>query len=260
MNYEKDVVQLLNKTWVALIDELSSFNKKEMSEVKDFLSKQQDTCRMPYHRETSDYKRHCVFIGSVNDATFLRDSTSPTERRFWIIKCNKTTKDGTIFQTMTPDYVDQLWAEVVTSYKENPDEYLDIPDNLQDDFAKEQAQFKTYNGNVNLDMIMDILNREYYVDEKGCFDSIDDYIAQVKGESFPTQNKRHKRIYRLPKAYLVQALRTYGIKCTRNEMMGLFQGLRDGWTIEDKTANYNGNSCWGLLVRVEPKPEEDNLF
>lgn len=144
----KDLVDKLNKTWIAIIDEMDTFNKKEMSTIKTFLSLCEDRARLAYARNTSNFKRHCVFIGSTNDDTFLRDNTSSVERRFWVIKCNKTVKDSRVSDTMTPEFVDQLWAEAYHYYMENPNQYLDISSSLMDEFAKSQEKFKKENSFV----------------------------------------------------------------------------------------------------------------
>ena len=92
----RDLINKLNRTWIAIVDELDSFNKKEMSNIKTFISTRQDTARLAFGKNAESYLRHCVFIGSTNDSTFLRDNTSIVERRFWVIKCNKTSRDGRI--------------------------------------------------------------------------------------------------------------------------------------------------------------------
>ena len=131
----KDLINKLNRTWIAVVDELDSFNKKEMSNIKTFISNTKDTARLAFGKNAETYSRHCVFIGSTNDSTFLRDNTSLVERRFWVIKCNKTSKDGKIFDILTSDYIDQLWAESVHYYQQNPNMYLDISKELMEDFA-----------------------------------------------------------------------------------------------------------------------------
>lgn len=163
----KDIIDKMNKTWIGIIDEMDNFNRKEMSKVKTFLSQCQDTVRLAYARNTSVFKRHCIFIGSTNDDTFLRDSTSSVERRFWVIKCNKTKMDSKISKIMTPDYVDQLWAEAYWYYKLDPKQYLDIETSMYDEFAREQNKFKTYNDDDIIEYIKDVLDGEYYINPDG---------------------------------------------------------------------------------------------
>ena len=163
----KDIIDKMNKTWIAIIDEMDNFNRKEMSKVKTFLSQVKDTVRLAYARNTTNFERHCIFIGSTNDDTFLRDSTSSVERRFWIIKCNKTKMDNKIRKVMTPDYVDQLWAEAFQSLKDNPRQYLDMEQSMMEEFAKEQNKYKTFNDDDIVEYIRDVLDGEYYINPDG---------------------------------------------------------------------------------------------
>ena len=157
----KDLINKLNRTWIAVVDELDSFNKKEMSNIKTFISNTKDTARLAFGKNAETYSRHCVFIGSTNDSTFLRDNTSDVERRFWVIKCNKTKKDSRIFDILTDDYVRQLWAESVYYYRKNPNMYLDIKKELINDFGKEMKKFKMYVDDVAMDYLNSILEKRY---------------------------------------------------------------------------------------------------
>lgn len=163
----KDIIDKMNKTWIGIIDEMDNFNRKEMSKVKTFLSQCQDTVRLAYARNTSVFTRHCIFIGSTNDDTFLRDSTSSVERRFWIIKCNKTKMDNKIRKIMTDKYVDQLWAEAYWYYKLDPKQYLDMEQERMEEFARTQQQYKTYNDDDIVEYIKDVLEGEYYINPDG---------------------------------------------------------------------------------------------
>ena len=163
----KDIIDKMNKTWIGIIDEMDNFNRKEMSKVKTFLSQCQDTVRLAYARNTSVFTRHCIFIGSTNDDTFLRDSTSSVERRFWVIKCNKTKMDNKIRKVMTDKYVDQLWAEAFQYLKDEPNQYLDMDQEMMDEFAKVQNQFKTFNDDDIVEFVKDLLDRQYCINEDG---------------------------------------------------------------------------------------------
>ena len=163
----KDIVEKMNKTWIGIIDEMDNFNRKEMSKVKTFLSQVKDTVRLAYARNAVPFNRHCIFIGSTNDDTFLRDSTSSVERRFWVIKCNKTKMDNKIRKVMTDEYVDQLWAEAYWYYKLDPKQYLDLEPKWFDEFSRTQEQFKTFNDDDIVEYIKDVLDNEYYINPDG---------------------------------------------------------------------------------------------
>ena len=205
----KDLINKLNRTWIAVVDELDSFNKKEMSNIKTFISNTKDTARLAFDKNAATYSRHCVFIGSTNDSTFLRDNTSIVERRFWVIKCNKTKKDGRIFEVLTQEYINQLWAEAVSYYKENPNMYLDITQDLMDDFANEMTQFKTFTDDVVLDYVNNILEKTYVFDKKGEFQNEMDLLKQYTENNEYSDDIRKGKILRLPYSYLRFVLRSH---------------------------------------------------
>ena len=236
----KDLVDKLNKTWIAIIDELDTFNKKEMSTIKTFLSLNSDSVRLSYARNTQTFKRHCVFIGSTNDDTFLRDSTSSVERRFWILKCNKETMDGRIRETLTEEYINQLWAEAVYYYKENPTQYLDIEKDLQKDFAETQREFKTYTDDIAIDYIRDILDKKYlFLNE--CFNDLNDFTEQYRGSKF-YEGGIKENLTKIPMSWVLHVLKDV-YKIERNAKH-VANALSDEW--EYKTIKYGSRTFKGL--------------
>lgn len=240
----KDLINKLNRTWIAVVDELDSFNKKEMSNIKTFISNTKDTARLAFGKNAETYSRHCVFIGSTNDSTFLRDNTSMVERRFWVIKCNKTKRDGQIFNVLTTDYINQLWAETVSYYKENPNMYLDITKDLMDDFAKEMKQFKTFTEDVVIDYLNGILNKMYYLDNKGEFKSDMDLLKQYN-ENYDNDTDTKGKIIKIPYSYLSYVLKSV----YHEERSGTYIGNILGHDWEYKTIRYKNNPCKGYERR-----------
>lgn len=236
----KDLVDKLNKTWIAIIDELDTFNKKEMSTIKTFLSLNSDSVRLSYARNTQTFKRHCVFIGSTNDDTFLRDSTSSVERRFWILKCNKETMDGRIRETLTEEYINQLWAEAVYCYKENPTQYLDIEKDLQKDFATTQREFKTYTDDIAIDYIRDILDKKYLFFNE-CFNDLNDFVEQYRGSKFYDDGLK-ENLTKIPMSWVLHVLKDV-YKLERNAKH-VANALSEEW--EYKTIKYGLRTFKGL--------------
>lgn len=243
----KDLIDKLNKTWIAIIDEMDTFNKKEMSTIKTFLSQTGDTVRLSYRRDSETFDRHCIFIGSTNDDTFLRDNTSSVERRFWTIKIHKTTMDDKVARLMTPDYVEQLWAEAYNMYNENPDQYLDISQSIMDEFVREQDQFKIYNDDDFIDSVKDVLDGEYHIDANGEVTDIDQL-----DENYSATTPKYK-INQIPSYILRQYLKEkYHTERSNKYIM---QGLKD-W--EWKDARYeNGMRCKSWVRKVKVSQSKD---
>ena len=242
----KDIFQKLNKSWIAIVDELDSFNKKEMSAMKTFFSTSEDKAiRNAYERYAQDYKRHCVFIGTTNDTTFLRDSTSSNERRYWIIECLKTSMDSKVYDLMTPEYVDQLWAEAYHKYQENPNVYLDIEKELQPKFESTMRKFKTYQDDSVIDYVREILDKEYsfeVVDDKvtGQFKDMNDFLQQAKGQTI--YGSTNGKINKIPMSALHFVLKDIYMEDRPTKY--IVQALSDEW--EYKVIYYHDKSYKGL--------------
>lgn len=236
----KDIVDKLNKTWIAIIDEMDTFNKKEMSTIKTFLSLSSDSARLAYGHYTKKFDRKCIFIGSTNDSTFLRDTTSSVERRFWIIKCNKIKMDGKIRETLTQEYIDQLWAEAISYYKQDKNQYLDIPQELQNDFAITMNEFKKANEDPAKDYLLEILNGDYSLDKNGEFNNSTDFVNQFLRDDIYENQKQ--KINKIPVSYLNRVLKEV-YKCDRS-MRYLSQVISSEW--EYKPIWYNEKTQKGL--------------
>ncbi len=118
----KEAYEQLQGAWLIELAELSATRKAEAEAVKHFISKQEDSYRVAYGRQISVFPRQCVFFGSTNDVTFLRDRTG--NRRFWpvVVAVQKRTKN--LWKDMTQYEIDQIWAEAVDCWNEKEPLYL----------------------------------------------------------------------------------------------------------------------------------------
>lgn len=230
----KDIIDKMNKSWICIIDELDTFSKKEMTTVKTFLSTSIDTTRLAYGKYSKQYKRHCIFIGSTNEDTFLRDSTSSIERRFWIIDCKRDKYDPIVNDTMTDEYVDQLWAEAVYKLKENMEQYIDIESDMIEEFGKAQRKFKNFYDDPCIDWIKDILNKEYVLKENGEFNDDNDFLRQYRGDNLYEGPK--SKINKIPVSSLIYVLKE-AYKTEKN-CKYIRTALNKEW--EKKPIRYNG--------------------
>lgn len=105
----KDAAIHMQGVWIVEIAELDAIGRAEVSRIKAFLTRTTDRFRPPYGRHTVEIKRQCVFAGTVNPDTYLRDETG--NRRFWPIRCGEIDIEG-----LGQDR-DQLWAEAVARFK-----------------------------------------------------------------------------------------------------------------------------------------------
>ena len=103
--------------------ELSSFSKAGVNTIKKILSTASDRIRKPYDRNASDDQRTCVFVGTTNDDSYLRDATGG--RRFWPIKAGKI-----VLKEIEKDR-DQLFAEAVHRYKAG-EQWHEVPETAKE--------------------------------------------------------------------------------------------------------------------------------
>lgn len=105
-----DGVEALTGGWIIEIPEmLATARAKEVELVKAYITRQQDTYRVPYDRYVQSLPRQCIFIGTTNNATFLVDRTG--NRRFYPISCKKSGYAFFDHIDEYREYVRQCWAE-----------------------------------------------------------------------------------------------------------------------------------------------------
>lgn len=118
----KESFEQLQGAWIIEMAELSGLKKAEIEAVKHFITKREDMFRPAYGRVVETYKRQCVFFGTTNNADFLRDPTG--NRRFMPIDVNQDRIKKSVMEDLTPQEIDQIWAEAVILYKNGEPLYL----------------------------------------------------------------------------------------------------------------------------------------
>ncbi len=82
---DKDSVKQAISSWLVELGELDgTFSRSDASALKGFLSRTEDDIRLPYGRTSMKYPRMTAYLGSVNEAEFLVDTSG--NRRFIPIK------------------------------------------------------------------------------------------------------------------------------------------------------------------------------
>ncbi|BAE49957.1 Predicted P-loop ATPase and inactivated derivative [Paramagnetospirillum magneticum AMB-1] len=130
----KDAAQQMRGVWIIEIAELDAIGRAEVSRIKSFLTRTVDRYRPPYERYVIDVPRQCVFAGSVNPDTYLRDETG--NRRFWPIRCGQID-----LEAIRRDR-DQLWAEAMTLYSQGAIWWLDDPELIALARAEQEERYQ----------------------------------------------------------------------------------------------------------------------
>jgi predicted P-loop ATPase len=117
---DKDSIALLQGHWLVELAEMTVLSKSAVETLKAFITRQVDKMRPAYGRTVQEFKRQCIFIGTINPERqgYLKDPTG--NRRFWPV-----TIDEPNITKLREDR-DQLWAEAYLYYKRGESIY--IPD------------------------------------------------------------------------------------------------------------------------------------
>lgn len=199
---EKLIAEKLKEAWIVAFDELEGLSKKEVSNIKSFLSRSEEKVRLAYARYVTVLKRHCVFIGSTNDNAFLKDYSGSTERRFWIIPITRSAQTNIVYDGFTRDIVDQIWSEAYTEYINHPNESLDIDKDDYEELSEIQKNFKSYNNDIEMEFYREIMEKKFIVNEKGEFCSQQDFTNQMKGVNGETGFETKQYIDTIPAKYV----------------------------------------------------------
>lgn len=131
----KDAAQQMRGVWIIEMAELDAIGRAEVSRIKAFLTRTTDRYRPPYERYVVTVPRQCVFAGSVNPDTYLRDETG--NRRFWPLRCGEIDLDA-----LRRDR-DQLWAEAVAQFRGGAAWWIEDRDLLAVAAMEQEARYES---------------------------------------------------------------------------------------------------------------------
>lgn len=118
---------------VVEFSELAGMSRKEIEEVKNWITVQKDVVQKKYKNEITEYPRQFVLAGTTNEDTWLRDATG--NRRFLPVKCGDKKFDIPGLRAVR----EQLWAEAVWLHKDGMEIMIDHGSELEELAQAEQA-------------------------------------------------------------------------------------------------------------------------
>lgn len=106
---DKDSILKIGKKWIYELSEIeASMSRREIGELKAFITTDTDEVRAPYARTAQKLRRRTAFCGSANAKTFLTDPTG--SRRFWVIPVERVDYQHKL-------NMQQLWAQAYSLYQ-----------------------------------------------------------------------------------------------------------------------------------------------
>lgn len=131
---DKDDLLVLSRNWICEWGELEGFTAKVYhGTIKHFLSKREDSFRIPYGRDVQRVPRRTVIVGTVNPETFLVDQTG--NRRFWVVPVKREINTEELEK-----YRDSIWAAAVMRYFSG--ESWHLPRDLWQDQAEDNRNYE----------------------------------------------------------------------------------------------------------------------
>ena len=112
----KEIAQRIQGKTVIEVGEMAGMSKKDVDELKDFLTLKTDQWRPPYSKNQITATRHCIFIMTTNQNEFLTDVTG--NRRYAIVDVDHIDTDAVKRDVL------MLWAEGAEIYKAEGGEKL----------------------------------------------------------------------------------------------------------------------------------------
>lgn len=120
----KDGMLNLQGAWVVEISELMAMKKVESEAYKSFFSRSVDRVRSPYNRMWEDYPRQCIFIGSTNESSYLKDKSG--NRRFWPVEIDHCDQ-ASLRRDRNQLFAEAKWVWELTGEPL----YLDLPESAE---------------------------------------------------------------------------------------------------------------------------------
>lgn len=118
--HDKDSALNLQGQWLVEMGELANINRADVRTIKSFITRQVDKVRPPYGKRMVESPRQCVFFGTTNDDSYLKDKTG--NRRFWPVKIPDHAEID--LEGLREDR-NQLWAEALFVYDMGEKLYLE---------------------------------------------------------------------------------------------------------------------------------------
>ncbi|MEH2211400.1 virulence-associated E family protein [Nostoc sp.] len=182
---DKDEVLKLHRFWVVEWAELEAvFKRKDIEQIKSFLTTKVDSIRPPYARDIEELPRCSVIVATTNNKEQLNDPSG--NRRFWFIPVTKKIDFHVLEQSR-----DRIWASAYAAYQN--DEIWWLTDEEEVLSAEDNEDYQIQD--VWVDHI-----QEFLIDRTWTT------ISQILLEAFSIEQGKQERRYQMRVADILKKL------------------------------------------------------
>lgn len=202
----KDSALALQGIWAVEMGELASFRKNEIEAVKAFITRTVDKVRPPYGERWVESRRRCVFFGTTNFDTYLRDESG--NRRFKPVKVGQLNFDALRAER------EQLFAEALWLYESGFETVLTLElDEKAKPFERKMQAEKMVEDEAEImeNMLYDFWAAEQLKPAPERFDFLRFKLHQILGEGSIGPLRKFKLDNRNTQ-FLAKALKKLGAK------------------------------------------------
>lgn len=152
----KDDFEVMKNALIVNDDEMTASKAAGFEEIKKFITMQVFEYRKSYARKSERFMKKFVMARTTNEVRHLKDRSG--DRRFISIYVNKKKQKLNPVTDLQPNYVKQIWGEVVWLYKQAKDPFLLSPG--QEELLKENREQFRYTSGLE-EELMDVLDNKF---------------------------------------------------------------------------------------------------
>ncbi len=229
---DKDSALSLQGAWAVEFGELANLRKQDVESAKAFVSRTVDKVRPPYGRIWIESPRRCVFFGTTNSDTYLRDDSG--NRRFKPIKVGQLN-----FEALERDR-EQLFAEALFIYKNEFETQKTL--DIEGDRARE------YEAQVQSEKMME--------DESSFM--IEDLKKFIKEEAQKTDKTGTFNFQKFKLTHLFEGF-SGPLKGYRSDMRHLLFAAKAIRALKGEKFKSNGSVFWKMKIDEKGNPVSPTL-
>lgn len=256
---DNEIGPLIAKNWLIQFGESENLKKISVNAAKEFVDR--INLGMKYQKkyeneQTTIYPR-IVACRTSNDDVLFNDTSVDIDRRNWLIVCNNPMNScGPELRNKIKEEKDILWATAYKLYLDNPDQDLELSNDVFEDLGKLQEDFKLVTKDDINELYDDIFNRVYLTNDKGEIQDEEAFNEMLRRSEESLQRKgtyvsglldnnvfvQEKKIHCIPAKWLSDYIKNHEGVATLKEFKKKL--IAEGWEFGTHGWRNSTKKCW----------------